>query len=78
MLDRTFTPGWREHDAAIAAYEKHNAEVRAAVPPGRLLDYQPGDGWEPICEALGVPVPNEPYPHLNTTAEFRAMTGLDA
>ena len=25
--------------------------------PERLVDWQPGDGWEPICNALGVPVP---------------------
>ena len=78
MFDRTFTPGWREHDAAIAAYEKHNEEVRATVPPGRLLECRPGDGWEPLCAALAVAVPSEPYPHLNTTAEFRTMTGLDS
>jgi hypothetical protein len=78
MFSRTFTPDWRERDAAMAAYEAHNAEVRASVPPGRLVDWHPGDGWEPICAALGVPVPGEPFPHVNTTSEFRSMTGLDA
>ncbi len=64
-------------EEATAAYERHNAEVRATIPAGRLFEYQPGDGWEPICEALGVPVPDEPFPHTNTTAEFRANLGLD-
>ena len=41
------------------------------------IDWQPGDGWEPICAALDVPVPAEPFPHTNTTAEFRAMRGWD-
>jgi hypothetical protein len=67
-----------DKDAAMAAYERHNAEVRAGVPPDRLVDWQPGDGWEPICAALGVPVPDEPFPHVNSTAEFRSNTGLDA
>ncbi len=59
------------------AYERHNADVRATADPKRLVDWTPGDGWEPICTALGVPVPDEPFPHVNTTEEFRAMAGLD-
>jgi hypothetical protein len=46
--------------------------VRATAPPDRLLDWHPGDGWEPICHALGVAVPDEPFPHVNSTDEFRA------
>ena len=63
--------------SAVAAYERHNAHVRATAPPDRLLEWHPGDGWEPICSALGVDVPGEPFPHVNTTEEFRAMLGLD-
>jgi hypothetical protein len=72
-----FTPDWRDADAAMAAYERHNAEVRAAAPPGRLVEWQPGDGWEPLCASLGVPVPDEPFPEVNTSAEFRGRTGMD-
>ena len=71
LLAHRFTPDWQEHDAAVAAYEQHNAEVRAAVAPDRLVEWSPGDGWGPLCAALGVPVPDEPFPHLNTTEEFR-------
>jgi Sulfotransferase domain len=63
--------------SAVAAYERHNTHVRATAPPDRLLEWHPGDGWEPICEALGVDVPDEPFPHVNTTEEFRAMLGLE-
>jgi hypothetical protein len=72
LLDTTFTPGWRERDGAVAAYRRHNEEVRAEAPAGRLIEWQPSDGWGPICEALGLPVPAEPFPRTNTTAEFRA------
>jgi hypothetical protein len=75
MLDR-FTRDWAEHDAAVAAYERHNAAVRAEVDPGRLLEWQPGDGWAPICERLGLAVPEDPFPHTNTTEEFRSFMGL--
>ena len=72
MLTETFTPDWREREAAIAAYEAHNATVRATVPRERLVEWQPADGWEPLCSALNVPVPAEPFPRSNSTEEFRA------
>lgn len=68
----SFEPNWRDDDAAMAAYDRHNAEVRREVPAPRLVEWQPGDGWEPLCTALGVPVPDEEFPHVNTTEEFRA------
>ncbi|MCK2218520.1 sulfotransferase family protein [Actinomadura sp. ATCC 31491] len=62
-------------DQVIAAYERHLDEVRATVPAHRLLEWQPADGWEPLCAALGVPVPDEPFPHENTTADMQARMG---
>jgi hypothetical protein len=78
VLERRFTSDWRSKGAAIRAYEAHNADVRASAPPDRLVEWRPGDGWEPLCAALEVAVPSEPFPHVNTTSEFRALTGLDA
>lgn len=65
-----FTPNWADEDEARAAYERHNAEVRASVPPDRLLEWQARDGWGPLCAALGVDEPDEPFPHLNTREGF--------
>jgi hypothetical protein len=78
LFTNTFTPNWADEAAAKRAYEEHNAAVRAAIDPARLVDWQPDDGWEPICAALSLPVPADPFPHVNTTADFRAMGGLDA
>jgi hypothetical protein len=78
MFRNTFTVDWREEGPAKAAYLAHNDRVRATIPADRLVEYHPGDGWGPLCDALGVPEPAEPYPHVNSTSEFRAMTGLDA
>jgi hypothetical protein len=69
---RTFDPDWRDVDAATAANDRHNAAVRREVPPERLVEWQPGDGWEPLCKALNVDVPEEDFPHVNSTEEFRA------
>lgn len=77
MLHDRFSDDFENEDAMIAAYERHNAEVRAEVPADRLIDWTPGDGWEPICAALDVPVPAEPFPLTNTTSEFRQMVGID-
>jgi Sulfotransferase domain len=74
LRDR-FSDDIQNKDAMIAAYEAHNAAVRAEVPADRLIDWTPGDGWEPICAALGVAVPAEPFPVTNTTKEFREMIG---
>ena len=65
-----------DKSAMIAAYERHNDEVRRRVPPSQLLEWTVGDGWHPICSRLGVAVPDEPFPVTNTTEEFRAMLGL--
>ena len=65
-----FTANWTDKASALAAYEKHNAEVRASVPASHLVDWQAGDGWKPLCDALGVAVPDEPFPHLNTREDF--------
>jgi hypothetical protein len=81
MVTDLFALHWSPLDdknAAMAAYERHNAEVRAGVPADRLIDWQPGDGWEPICAALGVAVPDDPFPHANSTEEFRSRFGFDA
>jgi hypothetical protein len=77
MIEGTFTPDWSDRDAAIAAYERHNEHVRQIVPEGRLVEWCPGDGWGPICAALGLEVPAAPFPHTNTSAEFRESSGLD-
>jgi hypothetical protein len=64
--------GLRDGDpeGAMAAYERHNADVRASVPAERLVEWSPGDGWAPICSALGLPVPDDPFPHVNTREEW--------
>jgi hypothetical protein len=63
---------------AMAGYERWLDDVRAAVPPTRLVEWQPSDGWEPICRALRVPVPDSLFPHENSTADYLARAELRA
>jgi hypothetical protein len=76
LLDRRFTPDWDTPAVAMAAYERHNEDVRRLADPRRLIEWRPGDGWVPICAALAMAVPDEAFPHENTTADFRARQGL--
>lgn len=71
MMDRLVWQGMlqgcmEDRDRAIARYEAHIAEVRAAVPPGRLLVYSVDQGWAPLCGFLGLPVPDAPFPQVNS------------
>ena len=59
-----------DRDHAIALYRANLDAVMAEVPPGRLLVHRLGDGWEPLCAHLGVPVPDVPYPHGNSVEAF--------
>ena len=72
MADR-FSDRFDDRDTMMAAYERHNDAVRVGVPADRLLEWTPAQGWEPICERLGLQVPAEPFPHANTTEDFKAM-----
>ncbi|KAM0386981.1 hypothetical protein ACHAQC_011170 [Fusarium culmorum] len=55
-------------------YEEYYRKVREAVPleSGRRLDYNIGDGWEPLCEFLGKDVPDVPFPRVNDRADHSA------
>ncbi|KAJ5881229.1 uncharacterized protein N7473_012282 [Penicillium subrubescens] len=72
-----FELGWTEsnhprdiYGNARAAYERHYREIRASVPPERLLDYRLEDGWEPLCRFLGKDVPDVSFPRVNEAAEY--------
>jgi len=67
-----------------SACERYQEEVQETVPSDRLLVWSVREGWEPLCEFLEVPVPDEPFPRLNDTAEFAdrlidgSLAGLNA
>lgn len=67
-----------------AMMTRWNDEVKATIPPDRLLVWDPADGWEPLCAFLGVAVPAGPVPRVNDTAGFKegiiggAIADIDA
>lgn len=66
----TFGEIVNDEHAAAEFYERHLAEVRATIPADRLVEWQPGDGWQPLADMLGVPAPDKPYPHVNSADDF--------
>jgi hypothetical protein len=68
------TFGAHLHDRAFMTdyFRKHTSEVVRTIPAERLLVYEVSQGWGPLCEFLGVPVPGEPFPSQNSRAEFIA------
>ncbi len=76
LLHDRFSDRFDDPTAMMEAFVRHNDAVRAAVPAGRLLEWSLGDGWDPICDRLGMAVPAEPFPVTNSTDEFREMLGM--
>jgi len=66
------------HDYAKmrAAFDAHNAEVKAQVPASQLLVFDCREGWEPLCKFLGKPIPDVPFPNTNSTTSGGAAWNL--
>jgi len=58
-------------------FRRWNEAVIEAVAPERLLVFEAADGWEPWCAFLGVPVPDAPYPRVNSREEMQARLASD-
>ncbi|HUQ51591.1 MAG TPA: sulfotransferase, partial [Gammaproteobacteria bacterium] len=61
-----------DRDYMIAAFERHTAEVKSAIPRERLLVLDVKQGWKPLCDFLGVAIPSKPLPKLNSREELGA------
>jgi hypothetical protein len=70
MVD-TFDGQLENVEHAISVFEKHVETVKRTIPEERLLVYEASEGWEPLCAFLRVPVPDGPFPRVNTSQEFR-------
>jgi len=64
IIENVFN-GRLEKNKCIRIFEDHNAAVRKTVPHERLLEYDVRQGWQPLCDYLGIAVPEQPFPHLN-------------
>ena len=76
LFDAAYGGNPRDKAKTQRTYRAYHAEVRGLVPAGpRRLEYQLGDGWEPLCKFLGRKPPNGVgFPRLNDSADFLEAT----
>ncbi len=60
-----------DENRAVAQYNDHLNAVKADVPADKLLDYTVDQGWQPLCDFLGVPVPETEFPNINDAKQFK-------
>lgn len=63
-----------EKSYALEVYQRHIESVKEYVPKDKLLVFEAKDGWQPLCRFLELPVPNEPFPHVNSKDDFPDLT----
>jgi hypothetical protein len=73
IWDGQFEGRFEDKDFAISKFIEWNETVKTTVPEDKLLVFEVKQGWQPLCEFLDVPVPDEPFPRANSRDEFRAM-----
>jgi len=54
----------------VEFYEKYIDDIKTSVPPERLLVFNVKEGWKPLCDALKLPVPTQPFPNVNDSKDF--------
>jgi hypothetical protein len=71
LMDGFFEGRRDDRDYMIDRFNRWNEEVQATVPADRLLVLEVVQGWEPLCDFLGVAVPDEPFPRSNAADSFQ-------
>ena len=71
VAKQIFNHRFDDKDYVIGIYEQNIRDVQTAFSPERLLTYELGAGWEPLCRFLGKSVPDVPFPQSNTTQDFQ-------
>lgn len=72
IRNRCFEGNIHDGTHMMDTFERHNAEVEAAFGSDRLLVYELGSEWQPLCEFLQLPVPQQAFPSGNRAEEFHS------
>jgi hypothetical protein len=76
IFEGLFAGNFLDRDKALDFFNSRNQSVIDGVDKDRLLVYSVTEGWDPLCDFLAVPVPDQPFPHINTRAEFLERNSL--
>ena len=69
-FENRFTTEINNKERCVEAFNEHNRMVKQRLDKDGLLEWHPKDGWDPICKALNLPIPVDPFPHVNSREEF--------
>lgn len=75
LLNRYFQGDFLNRELTIKRYNQFYEEVSAFIPADQLLKYEISQGWDPICQFLGVDVPEAEFPYKNKTIDFQQQIG---
>lgn len=75
LLQRHYGGDFLDKEKTIARYLAFQNEIRTSVPAQNLLEFKIGEGWEPLCKFLDVPVPEQPFPFKNKRKDFQEQIG---
>ncbi len=65
-----FEGKFEDKEFVRSKFMEHEAEVKRTVKPENLLIYNFKEGWKPLCNFLGKPIPNVPFPHTHQRKSF--------
>jgi hypothetical protein len=72
IWDGVFHGRLEDAEYAKKIFRDHNNDVKRKWPADRLLVFDVRDGWKPLCDFLGKPVPdNTPFPHSNLSKDSK-------
>ena len=74
------SPELQGKEECLANYAKHNQRVQDVIPSEKLLVYNWSDGWAPLSHFLGLPIPDEDFPHVDEIlmhSEIRAKERVE-
>ena len=72
-INSYFDGRMHDRDHLAERFEQHVKDVQENVPEDRLLTFNVKEGWEPLCDFLGVAVPDGPFPRVNDTEATREI-----
>ncbi|CAM1503152.1 Fc.00g079280.m01.CDS01 [Cosmosporella sp. VM-42] len=54
---------------------EHNEYVKEVTPPNKFHMMNLSEGWAPLCNVLGVTIPDEPFPRANDAEAVEGLAG---
>lgn len=76
IWDGFFEGKFEDKKHTLSIYHRHIEAVKKNIPKKRLLVFNVKEGWKPLCDFLGQPVPKIPFPRTHQRAEFNKAMDL--